>query len=67
VSEALETWPDSAAIRYNLACFSALAGRPDEAMKHLTIAVERDRDLVQRWSEGDSDLDSLRGRPDWPL
>lgn len=67
VGEGLDTWPDSAAIRYNLACFTALAGRPDEAIEHLTIAVQRDPELVLRWSDGDSDLDSVRSREDWPL
>jgi tetratricopeptide (TPR) repeat protein len=64
--EGLQTSPDSPALRYNLACYSALAGRPDEAIEHLRIAVEGDA-AVAEWASGDSDLDSLRDRHDWPL
>jgi tetratricopeptide (TPR) repeat protein len=66
-SEGLETSPDSPALLYNLACFAALAGRTDEAVGYLSSAAQGDEALVRQWSEGDSDLDSLRDRPDWPL
>jgi hypothetical protein len=65
--EGLETSPDSPALLYNLACFAALAGRTDEAVGYLSSAAQGDEALVRQWSDGDSDLDSLRDRPDWPL
>jgi tetratricopeptide repeat protein len=65
--EGLQTSPDSPALRYNLACYAALADRPDDAIEHLRVAVEGDARTVGEWAQGDSDLDSLRDRPDWPL
>ena len=47
---------------YNLACCEALAGRSDDAISHLRVALEKApslRDLVAQ----DTDLDSLRDEP----
>jgi tetratricopeptide (TPR) repeat protein len=59
--------PGNASILYNAACYRALAGRGDEAIELLSQAVAADPDQVRRWSAGDSDLDSIRDRPDWPV
>ena len=48
---------------YNLACYLALAGETDAAIKHLRTAVELDRDKVMKWLPEDSDLDPLRDYP----
>src|SRR5690349_20390129 len=38
-SEGLAEWPQHATLHYQLACYRALAGRRDEALEHLRIAV----------------------------
>jgi tetratricopeptide (TPR) repeat protein len=58
--------PDHPATLYNLACAEALVGRADDALAHLTRAIE----LRPEWKEAaakDEDLAALRERPDWPL
>ena len=64
--EALERHPDNGSTLYNLACFEALAGQADEAIEHLTRAAELEPKAAA-WAEGDSDLDSLRERRDFPF
>jgi tetratricopeptide (TPR) repeat protein len=64
--EALERHPDNASTLYNLACFEALAGHGDEAIEHLTRAAELEP-KASAWADGDSDLDSLRSRSDFPF
>ena len=64
--EAVELHPDNASTLYNLACFEALAGRADEGIEHLTRAGELDPKAAG-WADGDTDLDSLRERPDFPF
>ena len=64
--EAVELHPDNASTLYNLACFEALAGRADEVIGHLTRAAELDP-KASAWADGDTDLDSLRERPDFPF
>jgi hypothetical protein len=59
--------PGNTSILYNAACYRALAGRGDEAIKLLSQAFAGDPDGVRTWSAGDSDLDSIRDRPDWPV
>jgi hypothetical protein len=64
--EALERYPDNAATLYDLGCFEALDGRAEDAIAHLTRARELDPATAE-WADGDSDLDSLRERPDFPF
>ena len=64
--EAVELHPDNASTLYNLACFEAVAGLADEAIEHLTRAAELDP-KTSAWADGDTDLDSLRDRPDFPF
>ena len=47
---------------YNLACFYALGGEKEQALKRLRQAFELRPDLIE-WSKQDSDLDSLRDDP----
>ncbi|HJR95073.1 MAG TPA: tetratricopeptide repeat protein [Gaiellaceae bacterium] len=66
LEDALARRPDHPAILYNLACAEALAGRPDDAIAHVTRALE----LKPEWSDEiakDEDFAGLRDRPDWPL
>ena len=66
LAEALERRPEHPTMLYNLACAEALAGRPEDALGHLSRALE----LKPEWAEmaqKDEDLASLRDRPDWPL
>jgi tetratricopeptide (TPR) repeat protein len=55
----VEANPQYAAPMYNLACCESLAGRPQEAIEHLRVALERMprlRDLARE----DSDFDPIR-------
>lgn len=54
--------PGDSLILYNLACFSALAGKPDEALDALEKAVEAGFYAPRKISD-DSDLASLRENP----
>ncbi len=51
---------DSAGYQYNLACFRARAGQPDEAVAAFRQAFELDPERVREWAPGDGDLDSIR-------
>ncbi len=55
--------PEMAATYYNLGCFRALAGDPNGALDALERAAEMDAESVRKWSENDSDLDSIRDDP----
>lgn len=60
-----EQQPRSASILYNLACAEARAGRRDEALGHLTVAIT----LEPRFRESaptDPDLESIRDDPHFP-
>ena len=49
---------------YNLACTEALAGRKDDAMKHLRAAFAASpSDRLRATAREDSDLDPIRGEP----
>jgi tetratricopeptide (TPR) repeat protein len=61
----LDEHPGHPVMHYQLACYTALDGRLDEAMRHLRIALETDPSLM-RFASSDADLDALRDRPDWP-
>jgi mannose-6-phosphate isomerase-like protein (cupin superfamily) len=60
VEQHMGEYPESPATHYNLACFRALAGDRDGAIDALARAAELDSESVQKWAEGDSDLDSIR-------
>jgi hypothetical protein len=47
---------------YNLACCEALAGRSDDAIRHLRTAIEG-RQQLRELAREDSDLDALREDP----
>ncbi len=62
LDEALEVHPESAAVRYELACWSASQGDRDGAITSLREALERDPS-VAGWAGGDEDLAPLRADP----
>ncbi len=64
-SEGLAEWPDSGQLHYQLACFHALAGRREQALEHLAIAVANDP-RAAGWAQDDADFDSIRADPAFP-
>jgi tetratricopeptide (TPR) repeat protein len=66
LEDAARRRPDHPATLYNLACAEALAGRADDAVEHLTRALELRPELADI-ARGDDDFAGLRERPDWPL
>ena len=66
LSEGLEHHPRSPGLNYQLACYNALAGRGDEAVEHLRIALDGADDRIASWAAEDEDLDSIRERDDFP-
>jgi tetratricopeptide (TPR) repeat protein len=64
-SEGLADWPDHGTLRYQLACYHALAGDREEALRHLRVAFENDP-RTREWAASDEDLDSVRDDPGFP-
>jgi hypothetical protein len=60
--ELVEASPASAQLAYNVACCASLAGRPEEAIAHLRLALPGSEELRALAAE-DTDLDALRGEP----
>ena len=66
LAEGLEHHPESPGLNYQLACYHALAGHGEEAVRHLGIALDGPDDRVAGWAAEDADLDSIRAREDFP-
>jgi hypothetical protein len=64
-AEGLGDWPDHPVLHYQLACFASLDGRGDQAIEHLRVAFAGD-ERTHGWAAGDSDLDPIRDRPNYP-
>jgi uncharacterized Ntn-hydrolase superfamily protein len=62
LQEAIRRFPDQAVLHYDLACYLALLGRKEGALKELEIALQRDPNL-KALAQKDDDLRSLRGDP----
>jgi tetratricopeptide (TPR) repeat protein len=60
--ELVEAHPDYANLTYNVACCESLAGRTDDALEHLRLAIDRNEGLRELASD-DSDLDAIRNEP----
>jgi quercetin dioxygenase-like cupin family protein len=56
--------PEYPGLLYNVACCESLAGRKDDAIEHLRLAIEKS-DSTRSYLEGDSDLDPLRDEPEF--
>jgi tetratricopeptide (TPR) repeat protein len=57
--ELIEAHPEYAGPLYNLACCESLAGRTDDAVEHLRLAVDRSEQFRAMAAE-DSDFDPIR-------
>jgi mannose-6-phosphate isomerase-like protein (cupin superfamily) len=66
VQEAIARAPDAWQGYYNFACIEARFGDKDNAMAQLKRSVEQDAEATKKAAENDSDLDSIRDRPDYP-
>jgi tetratricopeptide (TPR) repeat protein len=62
--EGLDAFPDSAGLRYNLACFSCLAGDRETALTELREAIRRDP-RFRETARNDEDFAPLRDDPDF--
>jgi tetratricopeptide (TPR) repeat protein len=60
--ELVEAHPESSNLVYNVACCESLAGRTDDAIEHLRLAIDRNQGLRKLVAE-DSDLDAIRNEP----
>jgi tetratricopeptide (TPR) repeat protein len=62
---ALERFPDTAALIYNLVCAESRLGEVDAALEHLERAIELEPAL-REYLETDPDLEALRADPRFP-
>jgi tetratricopeptide (TPR) repeat protein len=62
--EAVEAHPEYPMVAYNVACCESLAGRKEDAIKHLRMAIERDEQF-RSYAAEDSDFDAIRGQPEF--
>jgi hypothetical protein len=66
VQEAISRSPDAWQGYYNSACIEARFGDKDKAIAQLKRSAELDAEATKKTAGGDSDLDSIRERPDYP-
>lgn len=64
-SEGLADYPEHPSLHYQLACYHALAGRPDEALEHFNLAARGNPEVIQ-WAADDADLESIRDDARFP-
>jgi tetratricopeptide (TPR) repeat protein len=64
-SAGLADHPENGTLHYNLACYAALAGDREGALRHLRIAFERDQ-RTRGFAADDDDLAALRDDPEFP-
>lgn len=60
LAEGLAAHPESAAVRYELACLAATGGDADDALERLAEAIGCDASVADH-ARGDADLATLRG------
>jgi quercetin dioxygenase-like cupin family protein len=60
--ELADAHPEYAGLLYNVACCESLAGRKDDAVRHLRLAIERS-ERFRSVAAGDSDFDRIRDEP----
>ncbi|HYZ76706.1 MAG TPA: tetratricopeptide repeat protein [Gaiellaceae bacterium] len=65
LEKALAERPRDPVLSYDLACFESLAGRREDALAHLKVALEADPSLVDH-ARTDTDLDPIRDDPSVP-
>jgi quercetin dioxygenase-like cupin family protein len=54
-AEGLEHYPDNPGLHYNLACYAALGGRREDALRHIKIAIDA-RPESREWALEDEEL-----------
>ena len=62
--EAAEAHPEYAGLLYNLACCESRAGRTDDAIAHLSLAIER-VPRFRAFAAEDADFEALRDAPEF--
>jgi tetratricopeptide (TPR) repeat protein len=60
--EAVKAHPEYPGLLYNLACCESPAGRTDDAIEHLRLAIDRS-ERYRSFAEDDSDFDPIRDEP----
>jgi tetratricopeptide (TPR) repeat protein len=60
--ELIDAHPEYLNLVYNVACCESLAGRKDDAIEHLRLAIDRN-ERVRELAAEDSDLDAIRDEP----
>jgi mannose-6-phosphate isomerase-like protein (cupin superfamily) len=65
IAAGLELHPDNPTLLYDLACAEALAGRLDDALAHVTRALEQKPEWREH-AEKDTDLEEVRKLAGWP-
>jgi tetratricopeptide (TPR) repeat protein len=58
----IDAHPDYPNVLYNVACCESLAGRTDDAIEHLRLAIEGS-ERFRSLATGDSDFDPIRDEP----
>jgi mannose-6-phosphate isomerase-like protein (cupin superfamily) len=66
IAAGLERHPDNASLLYDLGCAEALAGRHEDALAHVSRALEMKPEWAEHASK-DPDLLEVRKLPGWPL
>ena len=61
-SALIEAHPEYPNVLYNVACCESLAGRTEDAIEHLRLAIER-AERFRSLAAGDSDFDPIRKEP----
>jgi hypothetical protein len=61
--ELIAAHPEDARLLYNVACCESLAGRTDDAIEHLRLAISYAPDQLRALAAGDSDFDPIRDEP----
>ncbi len=64
-SEGLTDHPEHPTLHYQLACYNALGGHPEQALEHMRKAAEANPEMIE-WASDDADLDSIRDDPSFP-
>ena len=66
IANGLDERPDDPRLLYDLGCAEALAGRLDDALGHVSRALELKPDWADH-ARKDPDLEEVRRLPGWPL
>jgi hypothetical protein len=60
----VDAHPEYTMVAYNVACCESLAGRKEDAIRHLRMSVEHNEQLRSH-AAGDSDFDAIRDEPEF--